>query len=304
MTVEVNTGWQVRLESLALIRVSGEDSKSFLQGQLSNDVERLDGQRRAQLSSFSNARGRVYAVLLVLYFGIDDYGLVLPRAQADDVAQRLTLFVLRSKVSVTPAKDALLTGIAGDSLPASLADKPWATTDLGDDALAVRWPDDGTARALAVYGSAPAAEVCESSDDTRWWRHEVSAGVPWILAPQAREQHVAQMLDLDLLEGISFDKGCYTGQEVIARTHYLGRVKRRLHRLGAEQPIADALGAPIEACSEDGAWQKTGSVVLSAGKEVLAVLQLDHARRPLRLAPQTSAPALDLTVLPLLRKSI
>ncbi|MEO0421664.1 MAG: hypothetical protein AAF184_04975 [Pseudomonadota bacterium] len=278
-----NTGsWRRTLESLALITVSGEDSEAFLQGQLSNDVSALSADSPAQFSSLSTARGRVFAVLLVIRRAEHEFGLVLPQAQVQDVANRLRMFVLRSKVTLVEATAARFEGASG-SLAQDILDpeQPWAARWLDDTHLAIRWPDP-TPRVL-LLSLDPSAETSEATDDGCWWQREISAGIPWITGEGAREEFVAQMLDLDLLQGISFEKGCYTGQEVIARTHYLGRVKRRLRRYAVDvQDVAP--GAAIEAQVTDEQWQKAGSVVLASPSEVLAVLQLDHAERPLRLA--------------------
>lgn len=278
-----NTGtWRKTLESLALITVSGDDSEAFLQGQLSNDVTALSADNPAQLSSLSTARGRVFAVLLVIRRAEHEFGLVLPKAQIQDVTNRLRMFVLRSKVTLEEASAARFEGASG-SLAEDLlgTDVPWAARWLDDAHLVIRWPDP-TPRVL-LLSLEPSAEAGEATDDGRWWQREISAGIPWITGEAAREEFVAQMLDLDLLQGISFEKGCYTGQEVIARTHYLGRVKRRLRRYAVDLEGV-APGASIEAQVTDEQWQKAGSVVLASPTEVLAVLQLDHAERPLRLA--------------------
>ncbi len=298
-----NAQWRVSLESLALISVSGKDSADFLQGQLSNDVMALNVEHPVQLSSYSTARGRVFAVVLLAWRAEHEYLMVLPKAGAEDVLNRLRMFVLRSKVTLGLMADGHLEGLSGDALdtlePAPAADTPWAARWLDRTRLAVRWPDP-VPRALLVQLSTPPAAA--DADDGPWWEREISAGIPWIVAEATREEFVAQMLDLDLLAGISFDKGCYTGQEVIARTHYLGRVKRRLRRYALAAAADDGAVAPgrqIEAQGDDGQWQKAGTVVIGTSAEVLAVMQLDHTERPLRLAPEEAAATADTLLTPL-----
>ncbi|MEM9385823.1 MAG: hypothetical protein AAGA68_12230 [Pseudomonadota bacterium] len=301
MDTDKSGNWLATLESLALISVSGVDSESFLQGQLSNDVTALGPDRPAQLSSLSTARGRVFSVMLVIRNSAHDFGLVVPKAGTSELLNRLRMFVLRSKVALAETPEAHFQGLSGtmaerffdaESAPASR----WQARWLSDGQLAIRWPDPNP-RVLSV-SLAPAEPSQAPADDERWWQRDISAGIPWITSEATREEFVAQMLDLDLLEGISFQKGCYTGQEVIARTHYLGRVKRRLRRYGIDEENVIP-GAHIEAQLPNGRWQKAGSVLLAGQSEVLAVLQLELAQHALRLAARGEHEAPGGTLTPL-----
>ncbi|MGQ0587855.1 MAG: CAF17-like 4Fe-4S cluster assembly/insertion protein YgfZ, partial [Gammaproteobacteria bacterium] len=227
----------VALPSLALIEVGGADAGAFLQGQLSNDIRAL-APERAQLSSYNSPKGRMLAVLHVLARG-DSYVLELQRSLLDATLKRLRMFVLRSKVTVAEAPLAIL-GVAGSQAeavllgaglraPAAALECAWAgevcvTRRLGDaprfTVLVPAAQADGLARKL---GADPAHA-------TAWKLADIEAGVPTV-HPETSDHFVAQMCNLDALGGISFDKGCYTGQEIIARVHYRGAVKRHMQPL-------------------------------------------------------------------------
>jgi len=228
------------LTHLALIRAAGADVETFLQGQLSNDVRQLRADR-GQLSSFNSPKGRMLAVLQLLRAG-DGLLLELQRAVLDPVLKRLSMYVLRSKVKLAEATDLALFGIAGPEAPQILAglglpaptapqDCAWSGavgvlrrlgslpryTLLVPAASAAGWWNDLRARAPAVGTQA-------------WKLLEIEAGVPAVY-PQTQDHFVPQMCNLEALGGISFDKGCYTGQEVVARVHYRGAVKRHMSKV-------------------------------------------------------------------------
>jgi folate-binding protein YgfZ len=323
---QAQAAWFATLDELTVLRVAGGDAESFLQGQLSNDVRELaapaNDQPRghaAQLSSLSNARGRVLATLLVVRHH-DDYLLVLPTAVAESVANRLRMFVLRARVEITPAADLRAVGLCGAALLDALLDgavtaPPWSTMPLralpGHEgaalrsALCVRFPDGPAPRALLLASADLSLEALPAAAGVMadWWRCDVRAGLPSVFA-ETQEKFVAQMLNLDQLGGISFSKGCYTGQEVIARTHYLGRVKRRLRRFGFPAGTEVAAGDEIVSPGSggDGSAASAGVVALVSDAadrnepgELLAVIQLDYEGQPLVLA----AGGAELGALPL-----
>jgi folate-binding protein YgfZ len=270
------------LAELGVLRVRGPDSVAFLQGQLSCDVTQLSAER-SLLAGYHNPQGRVIAVLRLLRLAADDVALVLPRELAAPVAQRLTKFVLRAKVKVIDDSAAWqvhgVTGAApaqhaaaGAALPAVLqASAPladaWVTRVAMDPA---RW------LVLSSAGAAPAMLAALPQSAAReWQRLSIADAEPQVYAATS-EEFVAQMLNLDALGAISFDKGCYTGQEVIARAHYRGRVKRRLQRFAARTP-APAPGSTLELA--DGRSVKVvASCSLADGQsEFLAVTTLPGA---------------------------
>ncbi len=281
------------LAHLGAIRASGTEAELFLQGQLSNDLRRL-GAAQAQLSSYNSPKGRVLD-LLVLRRDSDS---ILLEARHDTLGatlKRLRMFVLRSKVALEDlgARYAAF-GLSGPAaaellrqagLPQPAQD--WDCADA-DGVTVMRRPGAGAPR-YSVHAAPErlAALWGEFASQSRpvgtaaWRLLDILAGLPAI-RPQTADHFVAQMLNLDHLGAISFSKGCYPGQEIVARMHYLGNLKRRMFlcRAGAGEA---APGMPIHAA--DGDAQAIGEVVDGAphpegGSAFLAVLQLGHGADP------------------------
>jgi len=196
--------------ALGVLAIRGADTARFLQGQVSADIERLDV-GASTFAGFHNPQGRVIALLAVTRASTEEFFAVLPRELAAGVAQRLSKFVLRAKARVTDESATHRVLGCSSSAPA-------------DAGVAMPW---GSRRVLILPMDAPFT-VGEGTRDS-WERADIAAGLPQVYAATS-EAFVAQMLNLDLLGAIAFDKGCYTGQEVIARAHYRGRVKRRMQR--------------------------------------------------------------------------
>ena len=237
----MSTEWNsLSLDSLGVLRARGADVVSFLQGQLSNDVALL-GAERSLLAGYHNPQGRVIALLRLVQLAPDDLLAILPRELIAVVVQRLGKFVLRAKVKLADDSAAwTVTGLMGCAPPAGAAAAALPATVNGvtriDASLALRVAQEPgrwllvspLAQPLPVSGCSPVgAEV--------WQRLAIAAGEPQVYAATS-EAFVAQMLNLDALGAIAFDKGCYTGQEIIARAHYRGKVKRRLQRFRARVP--------------------------------------------------------------------
>jgi tRNA-modifying protein YgfZ len=243
----------IGLEHLGIVRIRGVDAVKFLQGQLSNDVAQLSAQR-SLLAGYHNPQGRTIALIRLVQWDADDILAVVPRELATVVASRLSKFVLRAKVKVVDESAAWrVSGLVGAASPAAATESNRADVALGaglttsgaaamaasasvgaqargEGAMYV-CVGDQTPRWLVISptdGPSPALDYPVGDRET-WQRLDVAAGQPQVYAATS-EEFVAQMLNLDALNGISFDKGCYTGQEVIARAHYRGRVKRRMQR--------------------------------------------------------------------------
>jgi folate-binding protein YgfZ len=295
-----------RLEHLGVLRFSGPDAVQFLQGQLSNDMRRLE-QGRTTLAAYSSAQGRVLAVLHLLPHSSGILA-VLPRELAEPTRERLRKFVLRAKVQIENLSDGwVVTGFhdgaalraAGLSMPepgasyheidgagiASLAADParfWVVSAPSpvETAAAGSTPTTAGAAAAAAANTPTAAAV-----EHDWRLADIRAGLPQIYAATS-EMFVAQMLNLDLLDGISFTKGCYTGQEIIARTQHLGRIKRRTLRLGLPHGPW-VLGETVELL--DG---RSGRLIelaaVDSGFEALAVVSLERSELGERDPPGTA----------------
>jgi len=232
-----NVHQSVSLESLGVLRVRGADRVAFLQGQLSNDVALLRAER-ALLAGYHNPHGRVIALLRLVQCDQELLAIV-PRELAAALVSRLAKFILRSKVQLSD--ESAHWHIHGVIAPAAGAQPTaaWPASLHGvarlDEAIAVCVAEQPH-RWLLLVPARPGMSVTPSAlEDLAparpedWQRLVVAAGEPQVYAATS-EQFVAQMLNLDALQAIAFDKGCYTGQEVIARAHYRGRVKRRLQR--------------------------------------------------------------------------
>ena len=227
-----------RLLHLGLLRFTGPDSSSFLQGQISNDTRRLTA-GDPLLAAYSNPQGRVLAVMHLLPHS-SGVAAILPRELVPPTLDRLRKFVLRAKVQMEDASDALQ--VSGHHGAQALRSAGIAVPQDGkgyveQDGIGVGLvrPDSdrywviGAGGKLAQHGLV--GEPRQADRIERDWRlADIRDGLPQIYLGTA-ETFVAQMLNLDLLDGISFSKGCYTGQEIIARTQHLGRIKRRLYRL-------------------------------------------------------------------------
>jgi folate-binding protein YgfZ len=270
-----------RLLHFGILRFTGPDALSFLQGQVSNDTRRLE-EGRNLLAAYSNAQGRVLALMHLLPHSSGTIAL-LPRELVLPTLEGLRRFVLRAKVRIEDASELLsVSGQHGTQHLRSAGITALAGTgyteqhDIGVAAVN-RDPDRywviGAADRLAERGLA--GDILEADQREHDWRAaDVRAGLPQIYLA-TREVFVAQMLNLDLLDGISFSKGCYTGQEIIARTQNLGRIKRRLYRL--QLPRGEwRIGQPLTLT--DGRMGRLTEVIpIGGGFEALAVLNAGAA---------------------------
>lgn len=217
------------LDDLTALNVRGPDAVSFLQGQLSQDIDALQS-RGALLAGLHNPQGRCLALLRLLNLGADHILLVLPSELADVVRAQLSRYVLRAKVRIEDAAGAWrVYGITGPDAAAAAGTR-----------LHMPMGADGTRQLIVAPRGEPLPEG-ETADRDTWRLDDIASGFPEI-SKATSGLWVAQMLNLDLLDAISFNKGCYTGQEVIARAHYRGQVKRRMQRFltESEMPLPQA----------------------------------------------------------------
>jgi folate-binding protein YgfZ len=267
------------LQSLAVVRVGGPDAESFLQGQLTSDIARLDS--TTQLAACTTPQGRVIAILRIRRHE-DAIYLLVPAVLRTSLVERLRKFVLRARVRIELLDAWSVTGVHTGKQYDS---------DSGPSAesvsVAFEYPDGRIA--IARPGATSALDGVADED---WQRADIAAGLPQILA-ETTGHFIPQMLNLDLLGAVSFTKGCYTGQEIVARTQHLGRIKRRTLRyaIRAADPPAPLTALNLEA-------NKVGEVLIGArvegGAEILAVVSLETRDRPLRTATGHTAVHLGL----------
>jgi len=225
------------LSHLGLLEINGADAYTFLQGQVTNDVKQLNGER-AHYSGYCNPKGRLLALFLA-FAHRNHLHLQMPKALIEPIAKRLRMYVMRSQVTILDVSESIIKiGLQGENATA-LLNKLFASVPKNAYELATH--DNGTI--IKLPGNRPRFEILtEAENAPRIWQTlaqqaktvnaqywewlEIQAGIPEVY-PATQEEFVPQMLNLDLLDGINFKKGCYTGQEIVARTHYLGTVKRR-----------------------------------------------------------------------------
>jgi folate-binding protein YgfZ len=256
-----------RLAHLGVLRFTGVDALPFLQGQVSNDTQRLT-QNTPLLAAYSSAQGRVLALIYLLPHSSGVIA-ILPREILRATMERMRKFILRAKVQIEEAGDSLaVAGCLG--MPQSSS----GYTELDGVGIAPVGNDKYRYWVIAAAEKLPfTADPAEAKRIEDEWRlADIRAGLPQIYAATS-EVFVAQMLNLDLLDGISFTKGCYTGQEIIARTQHLGRIKRRLFRLRLP-PGTWEVGQALRLA--DGRQGRLTEVARSDGHvEALAVLSVE-----------------------------
>ena len=235
------------LPQLAAIRITGADRVALIQGQASNDARKVDASH-AQLTSFSNPKGRCYAICVLAAQG-ESLLLVTERSVAPALAKKLAMYVLRSKAKVELADE-----LAVCSDNARLGD--WDSAADGD-ALRIGIPGD---RSLLLVPRASATGFSDGS--AAWRRADIAVGLPTVTAETA-ERFVPLWLGLERFGAVDFKKGCYTGQEIVARTHYLGQAKQQLYR--GRCSAGAAAGTKLYA----GTDQSIGELVIAAPEDAV-----------------------------------
>lgn len=250
----------VPLSHLGVIAARGADAAKFLQGQLTNDVATL-GMSTWRLAGFCSAKGRLQASFVVSAPAADEFMLVCAASVLPATLKRLSMFVLRAQCKLRDATvEAPHWGLVGDTAGAQIDDLPvWGRREAGGTST-LRLPDAaGAARCIvsapgdALVSAWPAVTL----DHWRWL--EVQSGLPTIEAATV-EQFVPQMLNYEIVGGVDFQKGCYPGQEVVARSQYRGTIKRRMFLFDVDAEAS----AGQEVFHSDDASQPAGMVVNAA----------------------------------------
>lgn len=242
---------QLRLHDWGVIRAQGADAASFLHGQLTQDFALLD-RDHARLAGFCTAKGRLLASLVGWRGGEEEILLALPAETLPATLKRLSMFVLRAKCKLSDAS-------AEFAVYGLLGQPPAEAWTLRREADAVQVSLPGAGRALRIQpASAPApAGDAITADDWAW--AEAEAGMAWVRGATV-EAFVPQMINFEVLGGVNFKKGCYPGQEIVARSQYRGTLKRRLQVFDTE--AAAAIGQEIFHSSDP---EQPAGVVAGAG---------------------------------------
>ncbi len=300
------------LSHYGLIEAVGEEARDFLQNQFSNDM-RLVGPAQSQISAYCSPKGRMLAAFRIFQQG-EKFYLRLPRSILEPTLKRLRMFIMRSKVTLEDASDTLARfGLAGpeaaqqlsnilDNIPTesnSVAENPGLSVIRLPDPTP-RFEIHGEPEAVMTLWRRLARQATPVGADCWTWL-DIQAGIPEVL-PDTVEAFVPQMVNLEALDGISYKKGCYPGQEVVARMHYLGKLKRRMYRAHVSSDAIPSAGDNLYSPKET--EQSVGKIVEAqpnpeGGVDLLAVIQIASAETAnIHLGTSEETPRLDFQDLP------
>jgi len=238
---------KIRIDNLDVIVVKGNDAENFLQGQITNDIKLLEKENKAIYAGYCSPKGRLIAFFLITKVW-DNYFLFCPSSISDEISKKLSMFVLRSQVLIGKSELSYFSFYGGTKAEKEFkniwGDVPFPTNIMET----VQHPNEQNTTGLLsitklpgengrflVLGEDETIEMLydeifrntDSPDEKSWNASDIEAKIPNIFK-ETQDKFIPQSLNLDLIDAISFKKGCYTGQEIIARTHYLGKPKRRM----------------------------------------------------------------------------
>ena len=248
------TAYFTPLSQLGILQITGDDAADFLQNMFTNDIKLL-ANNQSQLSGFCNAKGRLFAIFLLIR-RCNGFQIILPKSMCGLLQQRLSMFVLRANVIITDISEELIclgliqpltNNIAGIELPS----EDYHGSEINGN-LAIKLPGNcqrylvlAQPNQISELSNTLQQQKWQQTDPSTWQIVDIKAGLPTIF-PESKEMFTPQQVNLDLIEGVSFDKGCYPGQEVVARLHYLGKASRRMFlarcKLTSDLPIT---GSPV-----------------------------------------------------------
>lgn len=299
------------LNDYGLIKATGADAEEFLHNQFTNDLKQGVTETQSQLSAYCNPKGRVLA-LFRLFKADEAYYLSMPRALVEATHKRLSMFVLRSQVTLEDVSEQLTqVGVSGPNidqkLMAVVGELPQAVDAVSSHGNITIIQIPGPFPRYQLIG--PPEEMSQAYNRLSTFMAEVSpqawelldihAGVP-VIRQATVEAFVPQMINMQAIGGLSFKKGCYPGQEIVARMEYLGKLKRRMYLCHSDEAPA-APGDPIWV--HEGEPRKAGTVVIAqprpeGGSDLLVVAEIEAAEKhPLHQSEDTDSP-LHLLELP------
>lgn len=295
-----------------MITAHGEETKEFLHNQFCNDVAKLTTEH-SQLNGYCSPKGRLYTVFR-LFMRENNYYLRLPRDVLEVVLKRLRMFVMRSKVTLEDASESLVhIGFAGPNAAAELQAIVDKIPEQVDDAVQhadftiLRIP--GTQPRFEIMGELDAMKSLWEKLDVHatavgasaWKLESIRAGIPAVFAANL-EAFVPQMVNLQAINGLSFKKGCYPGQEIVARMQYLGKLKRHMYRvkITGEQPVqaGDELFSPSYKGGQDAGRIVDAQLNPDGHYEALAVIQIECAENNDLNLHDASGAKVELLTLP------
>ena len=274
-------------QTYAVLEVSGEDAATFLQGQLTNDIHQVTNQH-AIYSGFCNPKGRLIGFFIIIKFN-ESYLLILPRSISENIHKKLSMYILRSKVKLTMQDEAIqIYGLLDKNKNSNNEALPKNHLDVLNLNECHMIKLQGVGRFMLV-GSKDACqalihenpELLVNQGINVWKQEEILSGSPNIYTA-TQEAFIPQSLNLDLMDAINFKKGCYTGQEIVARTHYLGKPKRRMFIAKAQAELHSSIGDSIDFNGQ--AIGHIVDLVIHEGKtDLLIELLLDHTDKGLTI---------------------
>jgi len=300
------------LSHLGLIAAHGVDTQTFLQSQFTNDAREVNA-TRSQLSGYCSAKGRLLALFRIFQRGEHVY-LQFPQELLEPTLKRLRMFVMRAKVTLDAATDTLVRiGFAGphaeQQLNAALGLLPQAVNEVvsANDITVLRLP--GVSPRFELVGELPPIQALWQQLATQsvpvgvevWSLLDILAGVPEVFTSSV-EEFVPQMVNLTALGGVNFKKGCYPGQEIVARMQYLGTLKRRMFLAHIDAEPLPTAGTPLYEAGTDGT-QSIGAIVNAqpaphGGCDALAVVVIAAAERDAVRLHSAAGPKLQFQSLP------
>jgi tRNA-modifying protein YgfZ len=274
------------LDHLGVIQVEGEEAAKFIHGQLTHDFALLD-QSRARLAAFCTAKGRMQASMVGFKRPSGDLLLVLPLDLLTPTLKRLSMFVMRAKARLSDASaHYMIRGLAGGAINSETAGAGsiWAKTDIGTQTWVNLYPAEGVARQLWLAPVGTAEPAGPSMETELWHWSEVRSGVA-LVSQAIAEAFVPQMLNYESVDGVSFKKGCYPGQEVVARSQFRGTLKRRAMLVHCDVELV----AGQELFAPDDASQPVAVVAQAArhpngGSDAVISVQLSALEAPIQTA--------------------
>ena len=298
-----------KMTSSGLLRFEGPDAQAFLQVQLTSNVQALTA-ARSQYSGYCTAKGRLLACML-LWQRDGIYHMMLPRELCEPLRKKLSIYILRAKVkALDVTAGQVFFGAAGDgaaSIVSTLAGAvPAAVHDVvhGDEFSVLKLPVN---RYLIVASTAAAMQIesalthaTTASPESLWSRLDIDAGIPTVVAA-TQEQFVPQTVNFDFIGAVSFDKGCYPGQEIVARMHYLGKPKQRMVRAQVACETTPQAGDKLysQAFGDQASGMIVSAVRGNDGRhDVLAVVQTSSIETSDMHWKSPDGPALNIVALP------
>ena len=309
----IHTGLVISdLSHFGLIAVYGEDSADFLQGQLTNDIRNVSTQH-SQLSAACTPKGRMLANFRI-FKRENTFYLRIPMGLLESILKRLKMFTLMSKVTIEDASQSLVRfGVSGpnadEHLTKTISELPKQVDDISqsDGYTVIRVP--GIQPRYEIYGSLDDMQTLWNHLDVHaapvgagaWSMLDILAGIPNIY-PETSEAFVPQMLNMELINGVNFQKGCYTGQEIVARMQYLGKAKRRMFHILINTNDTVSPGDKLFSAESKSA-QGTGTIVEAQAKpgggyEALAVINIADIENPDLKLFDENGPAISIEALP------